>query len=155
MSAKKNTSEKSFSLPTADEAMETLALAEAERATEALRREQATEAQKQALIDRLTKPSGVSDEEAAKRAAVIIQNAIKNGLTEVQVYRFPNSMCTDRGRAINQQEPGWENTLTGIPKEIFEFWKRVLKPRGYKFYAEIIEFPDGLPGDVGLKLKWG
>jgi hypothetical protein len=24
--------------------------------------------------------------------------------------RFPNELCTDKGRAINQQEPGWENT---------------------------------------------
>jgi hypothetical protein len=33
----------------------------------------------------------------------------------VQVRRFPNQLCTDKGRAINQQEPGWDNTLTGVP----------------------------------------
>jgi hypothetical protein len=45
-------------------------------------------------------------------------------LTEVQVCRFPNNLCTDRGRAINQQEPGWETTLTGFPKEIYQLWAK-------------------------------
>ena len=141
-------------LPTAEEAKERLALADAERALEATRRKERLEVEKRALIDKLTKPSGVPDEEATKRAAIMIQNVIKNGLNEVQVYRFPNSMCTDQGRAINQQEAGWENTLTGVPKEILEFWRRVLKPRGYRLSAQIVEFSEGLPGDVGLTLKW-
>ena len=59
------------------------------------------------------KPSGVSDDEGIKRAVKIIERAVSNGRTEVQVDRFPNQLCTDHGRAINQQEPGWENTLTG------------------------------------------
>ena len=29
-----------------------------------------------------------------------------------------------------------------------------LRPLGYKLYAEIISFPGGMPGDVGLFLKW-
>jgi hypothetical protein len=40
------------------------------------------------LIDRFTKPSGVSDDERLKRTATIIQRAVKNGLTEVEVWRF-------------------------------------------------------------------
>jgi hypothetical protein len=142
-------------LPTAAEVMEKVAQAEAEMASEALRREAATAAEKKALIDRLQAPSGVSHEEAINRVAVIIQRAVSNGLTEVQVYRFPNSLCTDHGRAINQQERGWETTLTGVPKEIYEFWKSELQPRGYVLYAQIVEFPDGVPGDVGMTLKWG
>ena len=102
--------------------MQKIAMAEAEKASEEVRRRAREEAEKKALIDRLTKPSGLSDEEVMKKAAAIIGRAAKNGLTEVQVYRFPNTLCTDRGRAINQQEPGWEKTLTGIPKEIYEFW---------------------------------
>jgi hypothetical protein len=109
---------------------------------------------KKALSDKLTKPSGVSDEEALRRVAAIIERAVSNGLTEVQVYRFPNAMCTDRGRAINQQETGWEQTLTGLPKEMYEFWERQLRPRGYKLKVQIVDFPDGMPGDVGITLKW-
>jgi hypothetical protein len=113
------------------------------------------EAEKRALIKRLTQPSGLSDDEVMKKAAVIIERAAKNGLTEVQVYRFPNSLCTDRGRAINQQEPGWETTLTGIPKEIYEFWDRQLRPLGYRLRVQVIDFSGGVPGDIGLSLKWG
>ena len=93
-------------------------------------------------------------EEKCKRAAAIIQRAVKNGLTEVQVLRFPNELCTDRGRAINQGEPGWENTLTGIPKDMFQFWHEHLRPRGYKVHAQIVDFPGGMPGDIGIFLSW-
>ena len=89
-----------------------------------------------------------------KRAAAIIQRAANNGLTEVFVFRFPNQLCTDRGRAINQQEAGWESTLTGLPKELYEFWQKHLKPRGYKLRFQIVDFPGGVPGDVGVTLSW-
>ena len=141
-------------LPTAQEVMEKLALAEAEKASAEARKHAAAEAEKKALLDKLTKPSGVSDEEALKRVATIIERAVANGLTEVQVYRFPNALCTDHGRAINQQEPGWETTLTGVPKEMYEFWDRQLRPLGYKLRVQIIDFPGGVPGDVGITLKW-
>ena len=146
--------ELSKGLPTAQEVMEKLALAEGEKASEAARKHVAAEAEKKELIDKITKPSGVFDEEALRRVATIIERAVVNGLTEVQVYRFPNAICTDRGRAINQQEPGWETTLTGVPKEIYEFWDRQLRPRGYKLRVQIVDFSGGVPGDVGMTLKW-
>src|SRR5689334_11891409 len=141
-------------LPSAQQMMEKLALAEAEKADAAVRRQAEAEAEKKLLIDKITKPSGVSDEEAMKRVAVIVNRAVSNGLTEVQVYRFPNKLCTDNGRAINQQEPGWEKTLTGLPKEMYEFWDRRLRPLGYKLRFQIVDWPDGMPGDVGISLKW-
>jgi hypothetical protein len=136
-------------LPKAGDYMKKIALAEAEEAKMA-----AAEAEKQALIDRLTKPSGVSDEEAIQRAVRIIERAVANGKTEVQVYRFPNVICTDKGRAINQQERGWENTLTGVPKEIYQLWAKYFRDRGYKLRVEIIDFPGGMPGDVAMTLMW-
>jgi hypothetical protein len=144
----------SFKLPTAEEVMEKLALAEAEKASAEARKQSEAEAEKKMLLEKLTKPSGVSDEEALRRVANIIERAASNGLTEVQVYRFPNMLCTDRGRAINQQEQGFEKTLTGLPKEMYEFWERELRPRGYKIKFQIVDFPDGMPGDVGITLKW-
>ena len=141
-------------LPTAQELMEKLALAEAEKASQASRKHARPRPRKRQLLDKLTKPSGVSDEEALKRVAIIVERAVNNGLTEVQVYRFPNTLCTDNGRAINQQEPGWESTLTGLPKEMYEFWHRQLRPLGYKLRVQIIDFPGGMPGDVGITLKW-
>lgn len=142
-------------LPTADQMMEKLALAEGEKASEAMRRKAEAEAEKRILLEKLTKPSGVSDEEALRRVAKIVERAVSDGLTEVQVYRFPNHLCTDHGRAINQQEAGWESTLTGLPKEMYEFWARQLRPRGYKIRFQIVDWSGGVPGDVGISLKWG
>ena len=141
-------------LRTAQEMMEKLALAEAEKASEDARRHTAAEAEKKAFLDKLTAPSGVSEEERMKRAAAIIERAVANGLTEVLIMRFPNALCTDHGRAINQQEPGWEATLTGLPKELYDFWARQLRPLGYKLRVQIVDFPGGVPGDVGMTLKW-
>jgi hypothetical protein len=142
-------------VPSAATLMERMAKEEAEKASAEQRRRAQEEAEKNALIERLSKPSGLSDEEVMKKAAAIIARASKNGLTEVEVYRFPNSLCTDRGRAINQQEAGWESTLTGIPKEIYDFWNRRLRPLGYKLRVQIVDFSGGVPGDVGITLKWG
>jgi hypothetical protein len=141
-------------LPSAKDLQQKIALAESEKAAQEMRRREAADAEKQALIDQLNKPSGLSDEEGIRRAMVIIQRAVNNGLTEVQVYRFPNTLCTDGGRAINQQEPGWENTLTGIPKEIFVLWSKYFRERGYRLRAQIVDFPGGVPGDVALTLVW-
>ena len=146
--------DKGFSLPSAQQVMEKLALAEAEKAATTARKQAELESEKKMLLEKITKPSGVSDDEALRRVAAIIERAVSNGLTEVQVYRFPNDLCTDRGRAINQQEPGWETTLTGLPKEMYEFWERQLRPRGYKLKCQIVDFPGGMPGDVGFTLKW-
>jgi hypothetical protein len=81
---------------------------------------------------------------------------VNNGLTEAEVLRFPNTLCTDRGRAINNNlEPGWENTLTGLPKEMDQFWDRHLRPLRYKNRVQIVGWSDGVPGDIGFSLKWG
>jgi hypothetical protein len=141
-------------LPNAKEIQKQAALKEAEKAEEQMRAMAAAEAEKKSLIDELTKPSGLTEEEKVKRAATVIQRAVKNGLHEVQVYRFPNILCTDRGRAINQMEKGWEETLTGIPKEIYQLWQDYLQPRGYKIAYQIIDFPGGVPGDIGITLSW-
>ena len=140
--------------PSAKDCMRKIAEAESEKASEYMRTQAAAEAEKRALMERFTEPSGVSDEERLKRAAAIIQRAVSNGMTEVQVIRFPNTLCTDNGRAINQMEPGWEDTLTGLPKELYLFWNTHLRPRGYRLRCQIVDFPNGMPGDVGMTLSW-
>jgi hypothetical protein len=141
-------------LPHATDALLKVAEAEVAKADERKRAAAAAEAEKRALIEQLQKPSGISEEEGIRRAAAIIKRAVSNGLTEVQVYRFPNALCTDHGRAINQGEPGWENTLTGLPKEMFQLWQTHLKPRGYKLRYQIVDFPGGMPGDIAITLSW-
>jgi hypothetical protein len=142
-------------LPTAKDLMKQIALKEAEKASAGLRESTAAELEKKALLEKLSRPSGVSDDDRLARAAAIIKRAADNGHTEVMVGRFPNQLCTDRGRAINQGEAGWEKTLTGLPKELFEFWQKYLQPRGYKLALQVVDFPGGVPGDIGITLKWG
>ena len=141
-------------IPSAKDIQQQAALKEAQKAEEHAKRFAAAEAEKRALIDRLSKPSGLSEDEKVKLASTVIQRAVRNGLSEVQVYRFPNSLCTDKGRAINQMESGWEKTLTGIPKEIYQLWSDYLQPRGYRIRYQIIEFPGGVPGDISITISW-
>ena len=141
-------------VPSAKEVMQQIALAEAEEAKKQAQAQAAAVAEKKALIDQLSKAPGTSDEEAIRRGLEIINRAIKNRLTEVELIRFPNELCTDKGRAINQQEPGWENTLTGEPKEIYQFWDKYFRPRGYKLRVQIVDFPGGLPGEIAMTVSW-
>jgi hypothetical protein len=141
-------------IPSAKELMAKIAKVEGEKASKAMKAHEAAEAEKKELLDRLTRPSGLSDDEVMEKAAAIVNRAVENGMTSVQVFRFPNHVCTDNGRAINQAEEGWEKTLTGVPKEIYDFWQRQLKPRGYHMRFEIIDYPGGMPGDVGIFLSW-
>ena len=129
--------------------------AEAEKASEYVRAQAAAEAEKQALLDRLKGPSGVDDEERLKRAVAVINRAVSAGRLEVEVGRFTNKLTTDGGRAINQQEPGWEKTLIGLPKELYEFWKKYLQPKGFRVKYQIADWPEGMPGDISITLMWG
>lgn len=142
-------------IPSATDCKKKMALAEAEKASEFMKKKAAADAEKEALLDRLRQHSGVSDDERLKRAAAIINRAVNNGMTEVRIGQFSNKLFTDNGRAINQQEPGWDETLTGLPRELFQFWKTYLQPRGYRLKFEIVEWPGGLPGDIGITLSWG
>jgi len=141
-------------LPTAKEIQKQAALKEAEKAEQTAQRLAAAEAEKRALIERLSKPSGLTEDEKVKLAATVVQRAVRNGLTEVQVYRFPNALCSDRGRRINNSEPGWETTLEGRPKMAYEFWHDHLRPLGFGLRAEVLEYPGGMPGDIGFILTW-
>jgi hypothetical protein len=47
-----------------------------------------------------------------------------------------------------------EKNLTGAPKEIYELWRKYFRERGYKLRVQIIDYPDAMPGDVGMRLSW-
>jgi hypothetical protein len=141
-------------IPSAKEIQKQAALKEAQKAEEYAKHLAAAEAEKKAMIDKLSQPSGLTEEEKVKLASTVIQRAVRNGLSEVQVYRFPNSLCTDKGRAINQMEKGWEKTLNGIPKEIYQLWSDYLQPRGYRIRYQIVDFPGGVPGDISVTISW-
>jgi hypothetical protein len=84
-----------------------------------------------------------------------LRSAAQRGATELMVMRFPTALCTDKGRAINNADKDWPDTLTGRPRQAYEFWRDQLRPAGYRLNAMIVEWPRGLPGDVGFFLQWG
>ncbi len=84
----------------------------------------------------------------------LVANAVKDGKFEAMVYSFPSDLCSDSGRAINSGDKDWPQTLRGKAKEFFERYQAFGKPQGYKMKAMIINFPGGVPGDVGFFLNW-
>ena len=92
--------------------------------------------------------------EVFERVSRVVKGAAERGEREVLAIRFPSEYCTDHGRAINNFESGWPDTLTGFARRAYEFWQKELEPRGYKLRAQIMDFPGGVPGDVGIFLRW-
>ena len=82
----------------AQELRREIAIAEGEKASAAFKLHQQAEAEKKALLEKMSKPSGLSDDEIIEKTAVIVNRAVENGLTSVQVYRFPHTLCSDNGR---------------------------------------------------------
>jgi hypothetical protein len=89
-----------------------------------------------------------------ERVSRMVKSAAERGEREVLALRFPSEYCTDSGRAINNLEPDWPKTLTGFAKRAHEFFHKELQPQGYKARAQILDFPGGVPGDVGIFLSW-
>jgi hypothetical protein len=84
----------------------------------------------------------------------LVMNAVKEGKYEALVYSFPSDLCSDQGRAINSNDPDWTETLQGKAKQFYERYVKYGKPQGFKLKAMIINFPGGIPGDVGFFLNW-
>ena len=83
------------------------------------------------------------------------REAAERGETEFLLLRFPNALCSDGGRAVNAPDPSWPRTLRGEAAEVYMRWEEELRPRGFHIVARVLEFPDGIPGDIGLFLAWG
>lgn len=84
----------------------------------------------------------------------LVANAVRDGKMEAMVYSFPSDLCTDSGRAINNADPKWHETLQGKAKEFFDRYQTLAKPQGYRLKAMVINYPGGMPGDIGFYLNW-
>lgn len=138
----------------AKDLMRVVAEQDAAKAAEAMRRKKQEEEDRKAVHESFLKPAERSEDEIMERVMLLCRNAARSGHTHVLAYRFPSDLCTDGGRAINNAERGWEETLTGRPRQAYEFWSNRLKPLGFKLGAEILDYPGGMPGDVGFILNW-
>ena len=94
-------------------------------------------------------------EEAWQRMLSNARATARKGQDEHLLLRFPCELCSDHGRAVNAPDPDWPTTLRGMAAEIFMRWKTELRPHGFSLHARVVEFPDGVPGDIGLFLAWG
>ena len=126
---------------------------EAAKAAEELQRMKEQEEKQKAIYEEFFKAPDRTVEQLTQWIMQIVNQAAERGQREVQVYRFPSGLCSDRGRRINNSEPGWEETLQG-PKLGYEFWRDYLRPLGFGLKAEILDYPGGMPGDVGFILTW-
>jgi CBS domain-containing protein len=81
--------------------------------------------------------------------------AARAGEKELQMLRFPSDLCSDGGREIDMAEPGWEDTLRGEAAEVYDRWKKELRPNGFGLSARVVSYVDGVLGDIGLFLNWG
>jgi hypothetical protein len=92
--------------------------------------------------------------EVRDRVNAAIRRAAEQGNHELQVFTFPASYCNDGGRRINNAEPDWPDSLEGFAKRAHAFYVKELQPLGYKLRVEILDYPGGMPGNVGIFLRW-
>jgi hypothetical protein len=127
---------------------------EAAKAAEEMRHMKEQEEKQKAVMDEFHKPPERTPEQLMERIMQLVNHAAERGQSEVQVYRFPNRLCSDRGRRINNSETDWDQTLEGRPRAGYEFWRDHLRPRGFHLRAQVLDFPGGMPGDIGFFLTW-
>jgi cyclopropane fatty-acyl-phospholipid synthase-like methyltransferase len=83
-----------------------------------------------------------------------VRRAAEQGRSDIEILRFPSEYCTDRGRAINNFEAGWPETLTGAARKVYDAYVQHLRAQGYKIHAKILNYPDGGLGEVGIYIGW-
>jgi hypothetical protein len=88
------------------------------------------------------------------RVNAAVRRAAENGQHELQIITFPASYCNDSGRRINNKEADWPDSLEGFAKKAYEYYVNELRPLGYKVRVEILDYPGGMLGNVGMYLQW-
>ena len=88
------------------------------------------------------------------RVMAVIRRAAEQGKSEVLLFQFPSEFCSDRGRAINNGEKDWPKSLDGFAKRAYEAYEQTFRPAGYRLQARVLDYPKGMPGNVGFFLAW-
>lgn len=92
--------------------------------------------------------------DAMARVALVVRRAVEAGEKQALVFRCPSDWLTDQGRSITNHAADWPEHLEGEARRAYAYYERELKPRGFQLRAEILDWPDGMPGDVGFFLRW-
>lgn len=108
----------------------------------------------QAEIQALRKPVKISEEET-KDLVHKFRSAAEKQQKEYVILTFPAKLLEDGGRAINNSEPEWPDTLSGAARGYYEAWDSFLRKKGYTISARVSDFDDdGLIKDISLVISW-
>jgi len=119
-----------------------------EAAVEAKKAEEHREALQKAFMGREVRADAMDYlMRAVKRLA-------EQGTHELLVLQFPAELLSDGGRAVNNLEPDWPDSLQGFAKRAYDYYLEHLKPAGYRLRVQILDYPNGNLGEVGLFLCW-
>lgn len=91
--------------------MDKVAMAKMNEAVEAMDRARHA---KDELAKTLSQPLDLTPkklEEITESLLIKLRAAAERGETEIMVMRFPNTLCSDHGRAVNNAEASWPNAL--------------------------------------------
>jgi len=91
---------------------------------------------------------------AGERVNAAVRRAAEQGQNEVRVITFAASYCSDGGRRINNNETDWPASLEGYAKKAYDYYDKELRPLGFKLRVEVLDYPGGMPGNIGFSLKW-
>jgi hypothetical protein len=122
--------------------------AAAQAAEEARRTEERHAAARKAFMEQDVTPEGVGQVMAA------LTRLAEQGKHEFLALRFPAELLKDGGRRVNNFDPDWPESLDGFAKRAFDYFEEQLKPLGYRLRAQILDYPNGNLGDVGVFLCW-
>ncbi|HXV23955.1 MAG TPA: hypothetical protein VED46_06830 [Alphaproteobacteria bacterium] len=92
--------------------------------------------------------------EAIERFNTAVRKAAEQGRQEIMIGQFPASWCSDGGRRINNAEEDWPESLQGIARKVYDYHVEHLAPLGYKMRVEVLNYPGGMPGDIGIFFRW-
>lgn len=139
-------------IPSASELRRQMIEREAERARRRAAQDLAARREREEMLDHFLHDRLTKRDLIEARAQILA--AAESGRYEAMILRFPSDFCTDGGRAVNNDLPGWIDTLPGKAREACALWQKVGRPNGYRLRAMVLNFPEGMPGDVGLFVSW-
>jgi hypothetical protein len=126
--------------------------AEMKKAAEYLKAAKKQEEEQKALLEMFM--AREISPKASERINEAVRRAAEQGLNEIQVITFASTYCNDRGRRINNNESDWPESLEGFAKKAYDYFDKELRPLGYKLRVQVIDYPGGVPGNIGFFLKW-
>jgi hypothetical protein len=126
--------------------------AEMAKADDYLKKSKKLEEEQKALHDAFMEKT--IHPQVRERVNAAVRRAAEDGRHEIQIVVFPASYCNDNGRRINNNEPDWPASLEGFSKRAYDYYEKELRPLGYKIRVEILDYPGGMLGNVGMFLSW-